>query len=85
MHELYFLGMDIVEETRNINKFNTILCTDGMTESELKAYELGIENTLSTLKSVLERDNNMIIVDIEGLDIPTELTVDELQGYYETM
>ena len=85
MNELYFLGMDIVEETRVINKFNTILCTDGMTESELKAYELGIENTLSTLKSVLERDNNMIVVDIEGLDIPTELTIDELQDYYETM
>ena len=85
MHELYFLGMDIVEETRNINKFNTILCTDGMTESELKAYELGIENTLSALKSVLEREGEMIVVDIEGLDIPTELFVDELQEYYKNL
>ena len=85
MHELYFLGMDIVEETRSISKFTTILCTDGMTESELKAYELGIENALSALKSVLATEHNMAVVNIDGFDIPTELTFDELQGYYETM
>ena len=85
MHELYFLGMDIVEETRSISKFNTILCTDGMTESELKAYELGIENTLSVLKSVIERDGQMITIDIEGLHVPTELTIDEVYEYYKTM
>jgi hypothetical protein len=77
--------MDIIEETRAISKFNTILCTDGMSESELKAYELGIENTLSALKSVLEREGEMIVVDIEGLDIPTELFVDELQEYYKNL
>ena len=85
MNELYFLGMDIVDETRTISKFNTILCTDGMSESELKAYELGIENALSALKSVLEREGEMIVVDIEGLDVPTELAIDELQEYYENM
>ena len=85
MNELYFLGTDIFEETRAIIKFNTILCTDGMTENELKAYNMGIENTLSALKSVLERDSDMMVVDIEGLDIPTELTIDELQEYHETM
>ena len=63
MRELYFLGMDIIEETRAISKFSTILCTDGMTESELKAYELGMENVLSALNSVLEREGEMIVVD----------------------
>ena len=85
MHELYFLGMDIVEETRTISKFTTILCTDGMTENELKAYELGIENALSALKSVLSTEHNMVVIEIEGFDIPTELTFDELQEYYATM
>lgn len=85
MNELYFLGMDIVEETRNISKFSEILCTDGMTESELKAYELGIENVLSALKSVVARDGEMTVINIEGLDTPTELTVDELQEYYLTI
>ena len=82
MHELYFLGMDIVEETRTISKFTETLCTDGMTEGELMAYKLGIENALSALKSVIERESEMIVVDIEGFDIPTELTIDELQEYY---
>lgn len=85
MHELYFLGMDIVEETRTISKFSTILCTDGMTESELKAYELGIENALSALKSVIATDGAMAVVNIEGFDVPTELTIDELQEYYAAM
>jgi hypothetical protein len=85
MNELYFLGMDIVEETRSISKFSEILCTDGMTEGELKAYELGIENALSALKSVVARDGEMTVINIEGLDTPTELTVDELQEYYLTI
>lgn len=85
MNELYFLGMDIVEETRDISKFSTILCTDGMTENELKAYELGIENALSALKSVIATEGKMVTVNIDGLDAPIELTIDELQEYYETM
>ena len=85
MHELYFLGMDIVEETRTISKFSEILCTDGMTESELKAYELGIENALSALKSVVATNGELTVINIEGLDVPTELTVDEIQEYYFTM
>lgn len=85
MNELYFLGMDIVEETRHISKFSEIICTDGMTESELKAYQMGIENTLSALKSVIATNGAMSAINIEGLDVPTELTIDELQEYYETM
>lgn len=85
MNELYFLGMDIVEETRHISKFSEIICTDGMTESELKAYQMGIENTLSALKSIITTDGGMAAVNIDGIDNPTELTVDELQEYYETM
>lgn len=85
MNELYFLGMDIVEETRNISKFSEIICTDGMTESELKAYQMGIENTLSALKVSLETECNLVVINIEGLDTPTELTVDELQEYCLTI
>lgn len=85
MNELYFLGMDIVEETRTISKFSTIICTDGMTENELKAYELGIENVLSALKSVLATERNMVAINIEDFDIPTELTFEELQEYYTNM
>jgi hypothetical protein len=77
--------MDIVEETRAISKFSTIICTDGMTENEIKAYELGIENALSSLKSVLATEHDMVAVNIKDFDIPTELTFDELQECYATM
>ena len=83
MHELSFLCMDIFEETREITMLSTMLCTDGMTESELKAYELGIANALSALKSIIDESNDMLIVNINELDVPLELTIDELQECYQ--
>jgi hypothetical protein len=80
MNELYFMGMDIVEETKTLVDFTTITCTNGMTDNELRAYKLGITNTISALKSVV-RDNNMTVVNIDGLEIPTELSIDELEVY----
>ena len=62
MYELYFLGMDIVEETKNLVKFTEEMCTEGMTDSELKAYKLGIENVLLALKSVVETEHNTPVV-----------------------
>ena len=82
MHELYFLGMDVIEETRIISKLTTTLCTDGMTEDELKAYELGIENALSALKAVLDTESNVVATHIDNFDAPTELTFNELQVCY---
>lgn len=85
MHELYFLGMDIINETRTISRLTATLCTDGMTENELNAYNLGVENVLSALKAVLETEHNVVTVHIDEFDIPTELTFEELQEYYTTM
>ena len=85
MNELYFLGMDIAEETKTLVDFTTITCTNGMAESELRAYKLGIENTVSALKSVIGRENDMPVINIEGLDIPTELSIDELEEYYDSI
>lgn len=85
MHELYFLGMDIINETRAISRLTATLCTDGMTENELNAYNLGVENVLSALKAVLETEHNVVAVHIDEFDIPTELTFEELQEYYTTM
>ena len=83
MHELYFVGMDIVEETRTLVDFTTITCTNGMTENELNAYKLGIKNTLAALKGVLNVDSsNECAVNINGMDIPTELTIDELETLF---
>jgi len=84
MNELYFLGMDVVEETKVLVDFTTITSTDGMTESELKAYKMGIENTISALKATLESDD-IVVLNIEGLEVPTELSIDEVEEYYSTL
>jgi hypothetical protein len=84
MNELYFLGMDIVEETKTLVNFTTITCTNGMTDSELKAYKLGIDNTISALKATIEA-GNMAVVNIQGFDVPTELSVDEVEEYYAAL
>ncbi len=80
MNELYFLGMDVPEETKNMINLASIACTDGMADSELKAYKMGIENTISALKSILENDG-IPVININGLETPTELSIDELEQY----
>lgn len=80
MNELYFLGMDIADETKALVEFSTITCTDGMTDVELGAYKMGIANTLSALKAVL--DDDAIVVNIAGMEIATELSVYDLENYY---
>lgn len=80
MNELYFLGMDVPEETKYMIDLATITCTDSMTDSELKAYKMGVENTISALKSILENDG-VPVININGLEAPTELSIDELEQY----
>lgn len=84
MNELYFLGMDIVEETKNLMSLSTVILTDGMSDSEIAAYKMGIENTLSALKATI-RENDLPIIDMEGLEIATELSIDDLDEYYNAI
>ena len=84
MNELYFIGMDIIEEVKTLSKFTVNTCTDGMTDSELSAYELGVKNTISALKALLD-ENGMSVVNIKGLDVATELTIDELEEYFASI
>lgn len=81
MNELYFLGVDIIEETKNLMRLTDVLCTEGMSESELAAYNMGVKNVLSVLATVID-ENDIPVVNINGLEIATELTTDELQEYY---
>jgi hypothetical protein len=82
MNELFFIGTDILEETKRLSEFTTIMCTDGMTDSELSAYKLGVQNTLSALMAVLDVDeDNECVVNINGMEIPTELDIDDLEKY----
>lgn len=84
MNELYFLGVDIVEETNSFMRLSEIMCTNDMTESELKAYQMGVENTLSALRAIMA-DSSLPIININGLDIQTELSIEDLEDYYGSM
>lgn len=81
MDELYFLGVDIVEEVKSMVDAITSACTDGMTERELAAYKLGINNVLSVLDSTIY-DGELPVVNIHGMETPTELSIDELEEFF---
>ena len=84
MNEVYFLGIDIVEEIKSMVDIITSTCTNGMTENELKAYELGIKNMLPVLEATIY-DSDLPVVNINGMDTPTELSVDELECFFNNM
>lgn len=84
MNELYFLGMDVVEEVKTMVNFTTAMGTDGMTESEFSAYEMGIKNTISALRTLLNEEE-LPVVNIRHIEIPTELTIEELEEYYRNI
>lgn len=77
MNELCFLGTDIVVEVKDIMRLMSVTMTDDMDENELKAYHLGIDRTIDALKSVLDGDG-LPVVNISGLEVPTELSVEEV-------
>ena len=49
-----------------------------------RKVENSIKNTISALKSVLS-DNNLSVININGLEIPTVLSIDELEEYYNSI
>ena len=81
MNELYFIGMDIIEEVKSMVDATILACTYGMTENELKAYKLGVQNVLSALDTAIY-DNELTVVNINGMEMPTELSVDELEEFF---
>lgn len=84
MNELYFIGVDIAEETQTMINFTEGLSTSGMTENELAAYHMGVKNTLSALRNIIE-ENDLPVINIRGLEIQTELSIEDLEEYYGSM
>ena len=82
MNELYFLGMDIVEEVKSMSDAIALACTYGMTDEELKAYKLGMQNVFSVLDTTVY-DTELPVVNINGMEIPTELSIDELEEFFK--
>lgn len=78
MDELYFLVMNIPEETKDLVYRTSSKVCDGMSESERQAYYLGIENTISALNSILNPDDGLITVNNPTIEEPEEFDVDGL-------
>lgn len=81
MNELYFVGMDIIEETKTLVDFTTSICTDGMTESELRAYKMGVANALSALEATLDAEHGTFVINIKGMEIQEEFDITDLEHY----
>jgi hypothetical protein len=54
-----FTGMNIPYEVRKM--LNAFTIADGMTDSEFKAYNMGIENALRAATALLEQDEHIVI------------------------
>lgn len=81
MDELIFVGTPIEKETRVIlDKVTEQVCV-GMTGSEKKAYEMGVENTFRAMEALLECDDEPKLY-MPNLDISTEMTFDEVKEYF---
>jgi hypothetical protein len=81
MDELLFIGVPIRKETRVILDGVTEQVCAGMTDSEKKAYEMGIENTLRAMESLLECDDEPKLY-MSDLEISTEMTLDKVKEYF---
>lgn len=74
--DVLLTGMDIPNETRKLLSRFTDTVTNGMTDNELKAYELGVENTIRAMQAVINIDQ--VVFHIEGHDRMEEFDLDDL-------
>jgi hypothetical protein len=74
LRDILLTGMDIPNETRKLLSRFTV--TDGMTEGELKAYEMGVENTIRAIQALINIDQ--IVFHLEGNDCIEEFDIDDL-------
>ena len=81
MDELLFNAMDVPNEVEKfIKKFRNQICNE-MNDSEKMAFDLGVSNTLATLRTLLEMDEEPT-VHISGLDEIEEMDVTELSEIF---
>lgn len=81
MDEIIFLIMDITNETKKlVNNVKKSVC-DSMTRDQELAYDMGVQNTLSALKSLISEQQ--LVVHIPGTKIPTEMDINELVAKLE--
>ena len=79
MDDIMFVGMNIPKEVEKLIKGKESIITTGMNDSELKAYQLGITNTISALSSSLNALDSDVVVHVQDVDFITELDYHDLK------
>ena len=81
MEELLFVGVPIDKEVLALlDKAKNQVC-NGMTDSEKRAYDMGITNAALAIASLLEADDTPKLY-MPNLEISTEMTLDEVMEYF---
>lgn len=80
--KMIFTGMDVCKELSKTLNDVKVPCCMGMSDSEKKAYQLGIDNCLSLLKSLFD-DDSTVVVNVDNLEIPEEFMVEDLEAIFD--
>ena len=84
MHDVMFVGMNIENEVKKLVNSKEKIITNGMNESELRAYRLGIKNTISAIDTVFNsEDDYTAVVQVKWLDKPEEFTFEDINALFE--
>jgi DNA relaxase NicK len=77
LQDILLTGMDIPKEVSLLLHTVEASTINGMTANEYKAYQMGVENTLSAIKAILGQDDH-IVFHLEGHGCMEEFDLDEL-------
>ena len=75
LRDLLFTGMDVINQTHKLLDQHNL--TDGMTENELTAYTMGVNNALSAVEALFESDEHLVF-HIKGYKVIEEFDLDDL-------
>ena len=82
LRDILLTGMDIPKEVGHWLHSVEVSTVNGMSASERKAYKMGVENTLSAMKSLLNQDEH-IVFHLKNHDCIEEFDLDELIEFIE--
>ncbi len=79
MNEILFMGINISKEAQKLIDEKESTITNGMNDNELKAYKLGVNNTLSALTSLIDSFDEHIVFYTNNEDYACEMDLKDLK------
>lgn len=81
MDEIIFCGVDMPAKVEEISTRLANKLVHDMNDNEFRAYKLGVMNTISVLRGIVD-DDLVMFVHIPDLDYEKEFTFDELEKFW---